>query len=68
MDTDVASRLQRNDLDPAYDSLLEGHILVLTFVTVAEMLRGAAKAGKLGCALQGGTRGLAVGLGRDPLG
>lgn len=45
LDTDVASRLQRRTLPDGVEAALLGRTTLLTFVSVAEMLRGAFRAG-----------------------
>jgi predicted nucleic acid-binding protein len=44
LDTDIASLLWRGKLEPEHRQKLAGHTPLLTFVTVAEFLRGAYKA------------------------
>ncbi|MGI8425035.1 MAG: PIN domain-containing protein [Actinomycetota bacterium] len=44
LDTDTASHLFRDTLPSVAQSRLRGHDLFITFVTLAEMLRGAKKA------------------------
>ena len=45
VDTDVASRIMRGSLPPALRAHLSEAILIVTFVTVGELYRGAAHAG-----------------------
>lgn len=45
VDTDVASRLLRGTLDASMAARLGGAVLLLSFVTVGELLRGARHAG-----------------------
>lgn len=44
LNTDVASRLQRRTLPDAFEAKLLGKVTMLTFVSIAEMLRGARRA------------------------
>ncbi|MFN2526295.1 MAG: type II toxin-antitoxin system VapC family toxin [Actinomycetota bacterium] len=44
LDTDAASRLQRDQLPDSYRQILEGERLAISFVTVGETFKGAFKA------------------------